>query len=147
RATAVLPSSRGQGPLLGSLEAHRAGRARPLVGLRQGRNRASCATPARWRLAKNVSSAQVAIDRPGTRHGTPAAPLRDRVITDAHAPPGSRGGIAPAAAAAALSAVGLLVATVAAIGGVSMDQVGLANAGRLRSAPSAAAAREIPPDF
>jgi Transglycosylase SLT domain len=69
------------------------------------------------------------------------------VITDAHAPPASRARIAPAAIAAALSAIGLLVATVAAIAGVSMDQVGLANAGRLPSAPSAAAAREIPPDF
>ena len=69
------------------------------------------------------------------------------MIADAHAPPGSRERIAPAAAAAALSAIGLLVATVAAIGGVSMDQVGLANAGNVRAARSGAAARDIPPDF
>jgi Transglycosylase SLT domain len=69
------------------------------------------------------------------------------VISDAHVPPGSRARIVPVAAAAALAAVGLLLATVAAIGGVSMDQVGPGDAGRLRAAPSVAATREIPRDF
>ena len=41
-----------------------------------------------------------------------AACWREHVISDAHAPPGSRARIAPVAAAAALAAVGLLLATV-----------------------------------
>ncbi|TMK98425.1 MAG: lytic transglycosylase domain-containing protein [Actinobacteria bacterium] len=68
------------------------------------------------------------------------------MIINAHAPPSSRGWIA-AAAAAALSAIGLLAATVAAIGGVSVDQFGLTNASDVRAAPPASAARDIPPDF